>query len=65
MFVLVEWFVYNVPHQVIAIGSAGAVLFGVQLLMFGVLSDLILTLHREQLGRIDELEARRGGDDDA
>ena len=65
LYVIVEWFVYTVPHQVIAIASAGAVLFGVQLLMFGVLSDLILTLHREQLGRIDEFAARRGDDDDA
>jgi dolichol-phosphate mannosyltransferase len=63
VYVLVEWFVYGVPHQVIAIGSAGATLLGVQLLMFGVLSDLILTLHREQLGRIDEL-AERDGDDE-
>ena len=64
VYVLIEWFVYGVPHQVIAVGSAGATLLGVQLLMFGVLSDLILTLHREQLGRIDELAERDGGDDE-
>ena len=58
-YVLIEWFVYNIPHQVVAIGSAGAVLLGVQLVMFGVLSDLILTLHREQIDRIEALDAAR------
>jgi len=30
-----------------------ALLFGVQLIMFGVLSDMILALHREQLRRLE------------
>jgi dolichol-phosphate mannosyltransferase len=55
VYVTIEWFVYGVPHQVIAIGSAGAILLGVQLMMFGVLSDLILSLHREQLNRVQDL----------
>ncbi|MFB6129214.1 MAG: S-layer glycoprotein N-glycosyltransferase AglJ [Salinigranum sp.] len=52
-----EWFV-RVPrqsHEVFAIVAAFGILFGVQLLMFGVLSDLILTLHREQLRWIEKL----------
>ena len=51
-----EWFV-KVPresHEVLAVVSGFAVLFGVQLLMFGVLSDLVLTLHRELLAKIDD-----------
>ena len=59
-FVGYEWFV-AVPrqsHEVLAVVAAFAVLFGVQLLMFGVLSDLILALHREQLRRIEDVEAK-------
>ena len=37
----------------IAVVAAFAILFGVQLLMFGVLSDLIVTLHREQMRRLE------------
>ncbi|MFW6382772.1 MAG: S-layer glycoprotein N-glycosyltransferase AglJ, partial [Haloferacaceae archaeon] len=54
-YVAYEWFV-KVPresHEVLALVSAFAILFGVQLLMFGVLSDLIVTLHREQMRRLE------------
>jgi dolichol-phosphate mannosyltransferase len=52
-----EWFVPpQVSHEVIAVVSAFAILFGVQLLMFGVLSDLILALHRETIDRIELVE---------
>ena len=51
-----EWFLRGISHEVMAIVSASAILFGVQLLMFGVLSDLIFSLHREQLTRLDRLE---------
>jgi dolichol-phosphate mannosyltransferase len=55
-----EWFIRvpRVSHEVLAVVSAAAVLFGVQLLMFGVLSDMILSLHREQVDRLEKLEAR-------
>ena len=56
-YVAYDWFVNTISHEVIAVVTAFAILFGVQLLMFGVLSDLILTLHRETLGRLDEVEA--------
>jgi dolichol-phosphate mannosyltransferase len=49
-----EWFVPpRTSHEVLAVVAAFAILFGVQLLMFGVLSDLIVTLHREQMRRLD------------
>ena len=54
-YVAIEWFVYGIPHQVWALAGAAGILLGVQLLMFGVLSDLILTLHREQLDRMESL----------
>jgi dolichol-phosphate mannosyltransferase len=34
---------------VLAVVAGFAILVGVQLLMFGLLADLILSLHREQL----------------
>lgn len=56
-FVMFRWFVAGVGHEIVAVGATAAILFGVQLLMFGVLADLILSLHREQVSRIDRLEA--------
>jgi dolichol-phosphate mannosyltransferase len=55
VYVALEWFLFRVPHQIWAIVAAAGILLGVQLLMFGVLSDLILTLHREQLDRIESV----------
>ncbi|MFC7203588.1 S-layer glycoprotein N-glycosyltransferase AglJ [Haloferax namakaokahaiae] len=55
-YVAYEWVFRTISHEVIAVVSAAGILFGVQLLMFGVLSDLILSLHREQIKRIEELE---------
>jgi dolichol-phosphate mannosyltransferase len=54
-YVGVEWVTQRVSHEVIAVVAALGIIFGVQLLMFGVLSDLILTLHREQVERIEEI----------
>ncbi|KAB1194264.1 S-layer glycoprotein N-glycosyltransferase AglJ [Haloferax sp. MBLA0076] len=56
LYVGYEWVVRSISHEVIAVVSAAGILFGVQLLMFGVLSDLILSLHRDQMKRIEELE---------
>ena len=56
-FVVFRWVRYNVGHEIIAVAATAAILFGVQLLMFGVLADLILSLHHEQLTRIDRLES--------
>jgi len=57
-FVVFRWLVDNVGHEIVAVGAAGAILFGIQLLMFGVLADLILSLHREQLSRINRFESK-------
>lgn len=54
-FVIARWFLAGVGHEIIAVGAAAATLFGVQLLMFGFLADLVLSLHREQAKRIDRL----------
>jgi glycosyltransferase (TIGR04182 family) len=52
-YVAVEWFTRRVPHEILAVVGAFAILLGLQLVMFGVLSDLIVTLHREQMRRFD------------
>lgn len=58
-FVIFRWLSAGVGHEIIAVGAAAAVLFGVQLLLFGVLADLLLSLHREQLSRLDRLAGER------
>jgi dolichol-phosphate mannosyltransferase len=58
-YVGVEWFTRSVSHEVIAVVSAFFLLFGVQLLIFGVLSDMIVSLHREQMHRMDRVETER------
>ena len=60
-FVIARWLFAGVGHEIIAVGAAAATLFGVQLLMFGFLADLILSLHREQAKRIDRLTPALGG----
>lgn len=56
--VAVEWVTRSVSHEVIAVVGAFAILFGVQLLMFGVLSDMLVTVNREQTRRLEELTGR-------
>ncbi|MDF9744100.1 S-layer glycoprotein N-glycosyltransferase AglJ [Natrinema salsiterrestre] len=55
MYVLWEWVQYHQSHEVMALASAAAILLGVQLLMFGVLSDMLVTLHREQRRRLERI----------
>ncbi|WP_247731445.1 S-layer glycoprotein N-glycosyltransferase AglJ [Halovivax limisalsi] len=54
-FVLYQWIVNGVGHNILALVSAAAILLGVQLLIFGVLSDMIVSLHRDQRRRLDRL----------
>ena len=53
IYVGVEWFTRSVSHEVLAVVAGVSILLGIQLLMFGVLSDMILSLHREQLRRLE------------
>ena len=55
-FVIYRWFVLNIAHELFALGGVASVLFGVQLLIFGFLADMIQSLHREQRDRVDRLE---------
>lgn len=54
-FVGYEWFVRGISHEVIALVSAAAILFGVQLLVLSALTSMLITLHREQSQRFDRL----------
>jgi dolichol-phosphate mannosyltransferase len=58
LYVVVEWVTKSVSHEVMALGSAAGIILGVQLLIFGVLSDMIVALHREQLRQLRQLERR-------
>lgn len=49
-----RWLVLGITHEVLSVLSAFSIMLGVQLLMFGVLSDMILSLHREQMRRIED-----------
>ncbi|AEH37000.1 S-layer glycoprotein N-glycosyltransferase AglJ [Halopiger xanaduensis] len=64
VYVLWEWVQYGVGHNILALVSAAAILLGVQLLMFGVLSDMLVTLHREQRRRLEHIARRNDRDDD-
>lgn len=54
-YVLYEWIAFGIGHQILAMVSAAGVLLGIQLLMFGMLADMILMLHRERSQQLDRL----------
>lgn len=54
-YVVIEWITRSVSHEVLAVVAGVAILFGVQLLMFGVLSDMIVALNREQTRQMKQL----------
>ena len=54
-YVLYRWLVVSVTHELLAVGAVGATILGIQLLIFGVLADMIHSLHREQSARYDRL----------
>ncbi len=62
-YVAVEWFTRSISHEVLAVVAGVAVLFGVQLLMFGVLSDLIVAINREQTRQLERLATELSGVD--
>ena len=62
-YVLWEWIQYQVGHEILALVSAAAILLGVQLLMFGILSDMLLSLHREQRRRLEQITRETQGRD--
>ncbi len=57
-FVGYEWFAKGIGHEGLAVVAAAGILLGVQLMMFGVLSDVIVAVNREQTRRLEELSDR-------
>ncbi len=54
-YVAYEWFARGIAHNVLALAAGVAVLFALQLIMFGVLSDLIVTANREQNRKLERI----------
>ena len=54
-YVGIEWVTRNVSHEVIAVVAGVAVLFGVQVALFGVLADLIVDVSREQTRQLERV----------
>lgn len=64
VYVVYDWVVNSISHEVIAMVGGIAIVLGIQLLMFGVLSDMIVTVNREQTRRLETI-AHRLSDDQA
>lgn len=56
LYVAYRWYFVGISHEVLALATSFLVLFGFLLIMFGVLSDMIVSLHQEQRQRIEQLE---------
>jgi dolichol-phosphate mannosyltransferase len=50
-----DFLVNGIAHEALAVVAAAGIILGVQLVMFGVLSDIIVTVNREQTRRLEEL----------
>jgi glycosyltransferase (TIGR04182 family) len=50
-----DWFANGISHEALTVVAGVLLLLGVQMLLFGVLSDLVVTLHREQRQRIEDI----------
>ena len=55
LFVLYDWFVNRVPHEVLAPAGGFIFILGAQFLIFGVLADLLVALHEEQRQRLERI----------
>lgn len=57
-FVGYRYLVAGVSHEVLALFAAFMILLSVQLLMFGVLTDILVSVNREQSRRLEEVSER-------
>jgi dolichol-phosphate mannosyltransferase len=53
-----------VSHEALAVVAAAGIILGVQLLVFGVLTDIIVAVNREQTRRLEELAAQLSDEPD-
>jgi len=63
IYVVYDWVVNSISHEVIAVVGGVAILLGLQLVMFGVLSDMIVTVNREQTRRLEDIARQLSNDD--
>lgn len=63
IYVAYDWFINSTSHEVIAMVGGIAIVLGIQLLMFGVLSDMIVTVNREQTRRLETIAHRLTDED--
>jgi len=57
-YVVYAYLVSGISHSVLALAAGVALLFGVQLVMFGVLSELIVTSNRRQTQQLERIADR-------
>lgn len=57
-YVGVEFFTQGISHEILAVVATLAILLGGQLIMFGFLADMLASLHRERLRRLDDIDHR-------
>ncbi|HKL30616.1 MAG TPA: S-layer glycoprotein N-glycosyltransferase AglJ [Natrialbaceae archaeon] len=62
-YVGVEWVTTRTSHEVLAFVAGFFVLLGIQLGIFGLLSDMVVSLHQEQMRRLDRLDEAITEDD--
>ena len=55
LYVLYDWFVNRISHEVLAPAGGFIFILGVQFLIFGVLADLLVSLHEEQRQRLERI----------
>ena len=53
-----DYLANDIAHEALAVVAAAGLILGVQLIMFGVLSDIIVAVNREQTRRLEELAAQ-------
>ncbi|MEF8772938.1 S-layer glycoprotein N-glycosyltransferase AglJ [Halodesulfurarchaeum sp.] len=57
-YVGVEFFTQGISHEILAVVATLGLLLGGQLILFGFLADMLASLHRERLRRLDEIDDR-------
>jgi dolichol-phosphate mannosyltransferase len=57
-YVAYDYVVYGISHEVIALLGVFVILLSMQVFMFGVLSDIIVSVNREQTRRMEEVADR-------
>ncbi|MFW5922628.1 MAG: S-layer glycoprotein N-glycosyltransferase AglJ [Halodesulfurarchaeum sp.] len=57
-YVGLEYFTQGISHEIMAVVATLLLLLGGQLILFGFLADMLASLHRERLRRLDEIDDR-------